>query len=256
MTNFSILVKKQLKYCRVVYNSFCIFTREPIHSDRFPGSLPCFFFSKGPGMPVSILESEPALAGYKSEIISIFNTLKDSFEAGGRLYICGNGGSFADSIHIVGELMKSFERKRPLSDAMKERFDDMYGGDILAEQLEWGLPAYTLGTNLSLLTALLNDCEEKEILFAQELFVMGREGDCLIGISTSGNARDVLLAVSAAKALNMKTIGLTGKDGGILRTEAGQSLIVDGQTTREVQQIHQVMYHTLCRMLEEYFYGD
>jgi D-sedoheptulose 7-phosphate isomerase len=207
-------------------------------------------------MPLSILESEESLVPYRKEIAGIFNTLKDVFESGGRLFLCGNGGSFADSIHIVGELVKSFERKRPLSDAMKERFDGLYGGDILAEQLEWGLPAWALGTNLSLLTALLNDCEDKEISFAQELFVLGREGDALIGISTSGNARNVLLAVSAAKALKIKTIGLTGKDGGKLNAAADQALVIQEKTTREVQQVHQVMYHTLCRMLEEYFYGS
>jgi D-sedoheptulose 7-phosphate isomerase len=143
-------------------------------------------------MPISILEKEKSLALYKEDMIAVFNTLKTVFESGGRLFICGNGGSFADSIHIAGELVKSFEKKRPLNDTMKERFKGLYGEDVLTEQLEYGLPAHVLGTNSSLSTALLNDCSEKEIMFAQEVFVLGREGD---GIILLHIPRDVLLEV-------------------------------------------------------------
>jgi D-sedoheptulose 7-phosphate isomerase len=206
-------------------------------------------------MPLSILEREKTLAQYSDDMLAVFRLLCDMFENGGRLFICGNGGSFADSIHIVGELVKSFEKKRPLPAGMKKRFEGLYGAEALTEHLELGLPSFTLGTNPSLTSALLNDVDDKEILFAQELFVNGRAGDALIGISTSGNARDVLLAVSTARALNIRTVGLTGRTGGKLRDAVDRALVVNETTTREVQQVHQVMYHTLCRMLEEHFYG-
>ena len=112
-----------------------------------------------------------------------------------------------------------------------------------------------LGNNQSLTTALLNDSAEKEILFAQELYVMGNEGDALLGISTSGNARDVLLAMSVAKVKGIRTAAFTGKDGGKLKDEAEISIVVPETTTREVQQVHEIIYHTLCLMLEEHFYG-
>lgn len=206
-------------------------------------------------MLLTILENEKSLQDYKQEITEIYTVLRDIFKAGGRLYLCGNGGSFADSIHIAGELMKSFEKERPLSDDEKRSFKGLYGGDSLAVHIERGLPACVLGANTSLSTALLNDSDEKDLLFAQEVHVLGREGDVLIGISTSGNARNVLLAVSAAKARGMKTIGLTGKDGGMLKDAVDVAVVVHKETTREVQQVHQVIYHTLCLMLEEYFFG-
>ncbi|MFC1582016.1 SIS domain-containing protein [Planctomycetota bacterium] len=206
-------------------------------------------------MPERILDREPRLAPLKETILTVYNHLSEVFTSGNRLFVCGNGGSFADSIHIVGELVKSFEKKRPLNKDEQEALKGLYGADALAPHLEKGLPAYALGTNLALNTALLNDVIEKEILFAQELYVLGSKGDALIGISTSGNARNVMLAVSAARAMGISTIALTGRDGGLLKDAVDIAIVADEHTTREVQQVHQLIYHTLCLMLEEHFYG-
>jgi len=206
-------------------------------------------------MCIDILENEESLSSMKTEITGVFNMMKSVFEQGGTLFICGNGGSFADSIHIAAELLKSFEKKRRLPKEDADLFNGLYGGDVLANNLEQGLPAVALGTNQALATALLNDSDEKEMVFAQELYAVGCGQDMLMGISTSGNARDVLLAVSAARALNMKTAALTGMGGGLLRDVADISVVVSRGTTREVQQVHEIIYHTLCRMLEEHFFG-
>ncbi|MFH1708140.1 MAG: SIS domain-containing protein [Planctomycetota bacterium] len=206
-------------------------------------------------MPNKILEREPSLAPLKAEITALFTMVRDAFAAGNRLYICGNGGSFADSLHIAGELVKSFERRRPISTEDQRALEGRFGHETLAMHLERGLPAIPLGMNPILNSALLNDCDEKEILFAQELFVMGRPGDVLLGISTSGNARDVMLAVSAARVRGMRVAVLTGRDGGLLKKNADTAVVVKARTTREIQQVHQVIYHTLCLMLEKEFYG-
>lgn len=206
-------------------------------------------------MCMDILENEESLSPMKTEITGIFNMMKSVFEQGGTLFICGNGGSFADSIHIAAELLKSFEKERNIPAEDEKIFSGLYGGDVLTQHLEQGLPAIALGANQALATALLNDSDEKEMIFAQELYALGSEQDMLMGISTSGNARDVLLAVSAARALNMKTAALTGRGGGQLRNAADISAVVPRETTREVQQVHEVIYHTLCLMLEEHFFG-
>ncbi|MFH0940096.1 MAG: SIS domain-containing protein [Planctomycetota bacterium] len=181
--------------------------------------------------------------------------IRDAFAADHRLYICGNGGSFADSLHIVSELMKSFEKRRALTAADKQRLNGQFGQETLIRYLERGLPAVALGANPALTTALLNDIDEKEILFAQELFVLGRPGDVLLGISTSGNARDVLLAMSVARAGGLRTAALTGRGGGLLKKSVEMAVIVPGRATREIQQAHQIVYHMLCLMLEKYFFG-
>lgn len=202
-----------------------------------------------------ILENEMSISYLKTELNGVFNMMVNTFEQGGTLFICGNGGSFADSIHIAGELVKSFERERPVSEGDRKSLAGLFGGEILIKHLEQGLPAVALGTNQSLCTALLNDSDEKELLFAQELYVIGCAQDTLLALSTSGNARDVLLAVSVAKAMNIKTAALTGKGGGLLERAVDISITVKQDTTREVQQVHQVIYHTLCRMLEDHFFG-
>lgn len=206
-------------------------------------------------MPSPAWTDDPDLKQLKEGINTLVEMLTAVFKAGGRLYICGNGGSFADSLHICGELLKSFEAKRPLTSAEQDRFKGLYGAETLTAHLENGLPAMALGANPSLATALLNDCAEKEIVFAQELYVLGTDRDMLLAISTSGNARDILLAVSVARAKGMRTAALTGKDGGGLKTAVETALIAPGRTTAAVQQVHQKVYHTVCRLIEGRFYG-
>ena len=180
-----------------------------------------------------LTERYPALAGMKEEIAGAFRILKESYENGGKLLVCGNGGSASDSDHIVGELMKGFYKKRPLS--------------------QGALPAISLTGHPALSTAFLNDVDP-EMVFAQQVYGYGREGDVLIAITTSGNSVNVLHAVKVAKAKGMKVIGLTGHDGGALKGLCEVCLIVPGGTTADIQEYHLPVYHTLCAMLEEHFF--
>jgi len=190
-----------------------------------------------------------------ADVMSIYQVIIRSYDAGGVLYLCGNGGSFADCLHISGELLKAFEKPRPLTARQKARFKDLPDGVRLAEHLEKGLPAVVLGANLSLSSAVLNDKPLANMNYAQELFALGRPGDVLLGISTSGNARNVLLAAQVAKAKGLEVIALTGSSGGKLGRLADVTVRVPARKTREVQELHQPLYHALCAMLEEHYFG-
>ena len=181
-----------------------------------------------------------------------YELLEACYEQGGKLLIAGNGGSCADAEHIVGELMKGFVKRREVSDSFAEclRNADEVRGAELAKKLQGGLPAIAL-TGLS--TAYLNDVDG-DLIFAQQTYGYGRPGDVLIGISTSGNAKNVMYAMTVAKALGMKTIGLTGKDGGALKREADVSVVVPETETFKIQELHLPVYHALCLMLEERFF--
>ncbi len=194
-----------------------------------------------------LTERYPALAGMKEEIAGAFRILKESYENGGKLLVCGNGGSASDSDHIVGELMKGFYKKRPLSEEEKEKYGELAG------HLQGALPAISLTGHPALSTAFLNDVDP-EMVFAQQVYGYGREGDVLIAITTSGNSVNVLHAVKVAKAKGMKVIGLTGHDGGALKGLCEVCRIVPGGTTADIQEYHLPVYHTLCAMLEEHFF--
>ena len=172
-----------------------------------------------------LTERYPALAGMKEEIAGAFRILKESYENGGKLLVCGNGGSASDSDHIVGELMKGFYKKRPLSEEEKEKYGELAG------HLQGALPAISLTGHPALSTAFLNDVDP-EMVFAQQVYGYGREGDVLIAITTSGNSVNVLHAVKVAKAKGMKVIGLTGHDGGALKGLCEVCLIVPAARLR------------------------
>lgn len=202
-----------------------------------------------------LVERYPALDAVKDDVRKAYELLEACYEQGGKLLIAGNGGSCADAEHIVGELMKGFVKRREVSDSFAEclrNADEVWGAE-LAKKLQGGLPAIALTGHAGLSTAYLNDVDG-DLIFAQQTYGYGRPGDVLIGISTSGNAKNVMYAMTVAKALGMKTIGLTGKDGGALKREADVSVVVPETETFKIQELHLPVYHALCLMLEERFF--
>ena len=202
-----------------------------------------------------LVERYPVLDAVKDDVRKAYELLEACYEQGGKLLIAGNGGSCADAEHIVGELMKGFVKRREVSDSFAEclRNADEVRGAELAKKLQGGLPAIALTGHAGLSTAYLNDADG-DLIFAQQTYGYGRPGDVLIGISTSGNAKNVMYAMTVAKALGMKTIGLTGKDGGALKREADVSVVVPETETFKIQELHLPVYHALCLMLEERFF--
>lgn len=201
------------------------------------------------------LVRHPALGAIAAEVARAYAAIAASLEQGGTLYLCGNGGSFADALHISGELLKSFARPRPLPEALRARLLAQEHGTELAEHLQAGLRAHVLGCNPALASAVANDIPLAGIGYAQELVALARAGDVLLGISTSGRARNVLLAVSTAKALGMTTIGLTGARESPLSALVDIPLRVPESETYRVQELHQALYHQLCLMLEARFFA-
>ena len=184
-----------------------------------------------------------------------YEILKECFETGHKLLLAGNGGSAADSEHIVGELMKGFVKRRQVPEDMAgkmERIDEKAGKE-LALKLQGGLPAIALSGHPALSTAFLNDVEG-EMIYAQQVYGYGQEGDVLLGISTSGNAANIHYAAVTAKAKGMKVIGLTGRDGGKMAGYSDAAVIVPEQETFKIQELHLPIYHALCLMLEEHFF--
>lgn len=198
----------------------------------------------------------PELTACRDAILLAYDALVACYSNGGKLLVCGNGGSSADSEHIVGELMKGFKLKRPVSrsDAEKLRVSYPQDGAYLAANLQRALPALSLTSHTALASAFANDISP-QMVFAQQVFGLGRAGDVLMGISTSGNADNVVNAVKVAKTMGLKTIGLTGGGGGKLAMLCDVSVIVPANETYRVQEYHLPIYHALCAMLENEFFG-
>ncbi|MFA6713762.1 MAG: SIS domain-containing protein [Victivallaceae bacterium] len=172
------------------------------------------------------------------------------------LYLCGNGGSASDCEHIAGELLKSFKCRRQLLPGLKAEFEKFTEcGKDLANKLEYGLRAVTLTSHPSFSTAFANDVDAS-MVFAQQLFVLSRKGDVLIGISTSGNAQNVKKCFLTAKVKGVTTILLTGKDGGICAGLADCVIRIPEKETFLIQEKHVGVYHLLCLVIEDYFYGE
>ena len=203
-----------------------------------------------------MLARHPVLEGMIPDFARLCERMTAVFEGGGKLLVAGNGGSAADAQHIVAELMKSFETGRPLSDHLGSLLENLPHGKTLAQHLEAGLPAVALGMNHSLTSAIGNDFEEPHLEYAQELMVLGNEGDALLGISTSGRARNVLYAIIAAKAKGLFVAALTGPTPGEMGELADLTISVPAQRTTEVQELHEVIYHGMCRALEQHFFGS
>ena len=203
-----------------------------------------------------LINRYPVLEPVKEAIFQAYCLLEKCYECGGKLLIGGNGGSSADSEHIVGELMKGFCKKRQVPEdfAGKLMEADKERGKYLAEKLQQGLPAIALTGHTALSTAYLNDVDGL-LTIAQQLYGYGKKGDVFLGISTSGNSENILYAAAAARAMEIPVIALTGKDGGRLAEAADVAIIVPEQETYRIQELHLPVYHALCLMLEERFFG-
>ena len=199
----------------------------------------------------------PVLSLCKDDIEKAAEALIESFENGGKLLVAGNGGSCADSDHISGELLKSFVKKRrpsaELIDSIRKINPET--GDYLSDKLQGSLPVIALTNNTALMTASLNDVDGN-IMFAQQVNGYGKKGDLFLGISTSGNSMDIVYPAVVAKAKGLKTIALTGKDGGKLKGIADICIIVPEQETFKIQELHLPVYHALCLEVEEYFWRE
>ena len=204
-----------------------------------------------------LMKRYPQLVGCREAITETYQVLEESFRNGGKLLICGNGGSAADSDHIVGELMKGFVKRRPVSAELAEALKqtDPERGAELAKKLQGGLPAIALTNHAALSSAFANDVDGM-LSYAQQVNGYGKAGDVFLGISTSGNAENVMYAAVTAKAKGMKVIGLTGKTGGKLAKIADVAIIVPEQETYKIQELHLPIYHALCLMLEDRFYAE
>ena len=196
-----------------------------------------------------LIERYPALAQMRGAIEQAYRILEECYENGSKLLVCGNGGSAADSDHIVGELMKGFYKQRMLPEEERKRFGEQ------GEKLQGALPAIALTQHGALSTAFLNDVDPA-MVFAQQVYGYGQGGDVFLGLSTSGNSANVVLAAKVAAAKGMKVITMTGRNGGKLKELSDVCMIVAAQVTADIQEYHLPVYHTLCAMLEEHFFPD
>lgn len=195
-----------------------------------------------------LFERYECLLPLKEVLLDGYKIMEESFRKGGKLLACGNGGSASDSDHIVGELMKGFYKLRPLPLEEKSKYGE------LGEHLQGALPAIALTHHTALSTAFLNDVNPF-MVFAQQVYGYGCQGDVFLGLSTSGNSVNVVNAAKVAKAKGMKVITLTGKEGGALKELSHVCVVVPSQITAEIQELHLPVYHTWCAMLEEHFFA-
>lgn len=204
----------------------------------------------------SLLNRYSKLLVCKEDIISAYEVLEECYENDHKLLIAGNGGSAADSEHIAGELMKRFKIHRPVPSDFADKLKtiDPVRGENLAHNLERGLMAIPLVAHEALSTAYINDVDGLGV-FAQQLYGFGRPGDVFMGISTSGNSKNVMSATVVARALGIKIIGLTGETGGELAQVADVVIKVPETETYMIQELHLPVYHCLCLMLEDHFFG-
>lgn len=194
----------------------------------------------------------PALEACRRDIKTAFALLCGTFERGGKLLLCGNGGSASDAEHIAGELMKGFLLPRTLPAHEIEQLQQL-SGDDLGTVLQGALPAIPLTGQIALSTAVAND-NRGDVGFAQQVYGLGQRGDALLALSTSGNSANVVHAFHVARLRGISTIILTGRSGGKLATLADASICVPADTTPEIQEFHLPIYHALCIALEAHFF--
>ena len=205
----------------------------------------------------SLLGSYPKLNVCKNDIIQAYEILRKCYSQHRKLLVCGNGGSAADSEHIVGELMKGFTLPRKVPTEMSKKFTQVDNdlGNVLVENLQGALPSIALTTHAALSTAFMNDCQPV-LVFAQQVYGYDQEGDCFLGISTSGNSQNVLYAAVVAKAQGLSLIGLTGAKQNKLEKYCDVCIHVPETETYKIQELHLPIYHCICLMLEDYFFGN
>lgn len=204
----------------------------------------------------TLIERFSKLKPLVDSIFEAADRIIECYESGGKVLLCGNGGSSSDADHAAGELMKSFEIMRPLDKSLRQRLEELAGnrGKSLGLKLEHALPAISLSSQSALNTAIANDIGF-DMVFAQQVIGYANPGDTLVAMSTSGNSPNVINACITAKALNMSVIGLTGEKGGRMRPFCDILINVPETGTAAVQELHRPVLHTLCRLIENHFYG-
>lgn len=203
-----------------------------------------------------LLSRYPALADIEDSLIAAYLLMQEGYQQGGKLLTAGNGGSAADSEHIVGELMKRFKLPRPIAPELAAKMTaiDPERGAALAQSLEIALPAISLTAHESSITAFINDVGSADV-YAQQLLGYARPGDVFLAISTSGNSENMLRAIILAKAMGVKVIGLTGKTGGKMAPLCDVAVRAPETETYMIQEYHLPIYHCWCLMLEDFFFG-
>lgn len=201
----------------------------------------------------NLYERYPILRMIEKPFAEAFAAIVKSYRQGGKLLVCGNGGSAADADHIVGELMKGFLLRRPLSGSDAAAFEAVEGGAYLCEHLQGALPAISLCAHSALSTAFSNDVAP-DMVFAQQVYGYGRSGDVLLAMSTSGNSANVCNAVKTARVRGVVSVGITGEQGGALAQLCDVCLCLPEKETFAVQELTLPVYHALCAMLEEMFF--
>lgn len=205
----------------------------------------------------ALFETFPELEGCRRSVEQAFQILAECYRHKGKALICGNGGSASDAEHIVGELMKGFLFKREIKTEDREKLKRISAdrGYYLSNHLQQALPAISLVSQSALNTAFINDVAA-DMVFAQQVYGYGRPGDVLLGLSTSGNSRNVVHACQVAKAFEINTIGLTGQDGGTMKELCDVCICVPSAETYRIQEYHLPVYHTLCAMVEAEFFSE
>lgn len=204
-----------------------------------------------------LVKRYPQLLPVESEIRKAAECLIQCYQHNGKVLVCGNGGSCSDSDHMVGELMKGFKSKRKIGEVLSKQLLTFGGerGKYLSEKLQQNLPAISLTAHTSLITAVANDIDA-DLIFAQQVVGYGNAGDVLVAISSSGNSKNVVDALITAKAKGLIVIGLTGETGGKMKPYCNVLINVPGLRTDYVQELHLPIYHTLCLMVEDFFFGN
>ena len=203
-----------------------------------------------------LMQRYPQLKRCESEIARAIEMMLDTYRRGGKIMVCGNGGSAADADHIVGDLMKGFLHRRPVNDSAAEKFREALGeaSDDYIKKLQCGIPAISLPAQSAVLSAFANDVEPS-LVYAQLTYALGRPGDVFMGISTSGNSKNVVEAAEVARRLGLVTIALTGASGGKLADICHVTIRVPENETYLVQELHLPVYHAICAEVEERLFG-
>lgn len=204
-------------------------------------------------MRTELLVRYPCLEAVIDSIDAAAQMMVDTYKNGGTVLVCGNGGSCADSDHIVGELMKGFLSLRPMSEEQKSRMSDILDEDILSK-LQRGIPAISLPSQSAVISAYANDVDP-ELVYAQLVFGYGKKQDMLIGLSTSGNSKNVVAAAKVARAMGIKTLALTGARDSRLSELCDVTVKAPEIETFKVQELHLPIYHYLCAYVEKYLVG-
>lgn len=204
-----------------------------------------------------VTERYEVLKACEKEIREACGIIVETFRAKGKMLTAGNGGSASDSDHISGELLKGFILPRKVKDDFAKMLKSVNKeeGEYLCGVLQEGLPCIPLTSHSAVMTATMND-NAADAVFAQQVMSMGRKGDVFFGISTSGNSRNIVLAAVTGRALGMKVITLTGRDGGKVKELSDICIVVPEKETYKIQELHLPIYHAICLEVENAFYGQ